>query len=52
MIPSDLKKSESLRRMVGQMILAGFQGKNFSEKSEISKWIKSYNIGGVLLYDL
>ena len=52
MIPSNLKKSESLRRMVGQMILAGFQGKNFSEKSEISKWIKSYNIGGVLLYDL
>ena len=32
MIPSDLKKSESLRRMVGQMILAGFQGKIFFSK--------------------
>ena len=36
MIPSNLKKSEALRRMVGQMILAGFQGKIVSDKSEIS----------------
>ena len=52
MIPLNLSKSESLRHMVGQMILGGFQGKYISEKCEVYDWIRSYNIGGVLLYDL
>ena len=52
MIPLNLNKSESLRHMVGQMILGGFQGKYISEKCEVYDWIRSYNIGGVLLYDL
>ena len=52
MIPLNLNKSESLRHMVGQMILGGFQGKIVSKKCEVYDWIRSDNIGGVLLYDL
>ncbi len=52
MIPANLKKSVSLQQMVGQMVLAGFKGKNVHKKSDICHWIKSYGIGGVLLYDL
>ena len=52
MIPPKLKKSGPLRDMVGQMILGGFKGKIVSEKCEVYDWISSYNIGGVLLYDL
>jgi beta-N-acetylhexosaminidase len=52
MIPANLKKSVSLQQMVGQMIIAGFKGKKVHKTSDIHHWIKSYNIGGVLLYDL
>ena len=52
MISSKLKKSGPLQDMVGQMILGGFKGKIISEKCEVYDWIRSYNIGGVLLYDL
>lgn len=52
MIPPNLKKTGSLHQMVGQMILAGFKGKNVHNKTDVFNWIKSYQIGGVLLYDL
>ena len=49
---TNLTKSKTLEHMVGQMILAGFKGKIIDKKTDIYKWIKSYNLGGVLLYDL
>lgn len=43
--------SNSLEQLVGQLIIAGFRGKNSKNGSLIKKYIKEYNIGGVILYD-
>ena len=43
--------SNSLEKIVGQLIIAGFRGKNITSSSPISKYIRDYNLGGVILYD-
>ena len=43
--------SNSLEKIVGQLIIAGFRGKTITPSSSISKYIKDYNLGGVILYD-
>ena len=52
MNPIISNQSLPLEQMVGQMILAGFKGKTVSENSEITQLIDSFNIGGVILYDM
>jgi beta-N-acetylhexosaminidase len=42
---------ESLKKMVGRMLLVGFPDEAIDEKSEIARQIKSYELGGVILFD-
>ena len=44
--------SKSTEQLVGQMIIAGFRGKTVNENSSIVKYIKDYNLSGVILYDM
>ena len=43
--------SFSIEQQIGQLIVAGFRGKTIKNNSDISSYIKKYNIGGVILYD-
>lgn len=40
-----------LKKMIGQMLIVGFDGKNVDKNSQIVKDINSYNLGGVILFD-
>lgn len=44
--------AKSIEQLVGQIIIAGFRGKNLLNGSEIKKYIDKYNIAGVILYDI
>ena len=43
--------SFSIEQQIGQLIIAGFRGKTIENNSDISNYIKKYNIGGIILYD-
>ena len=43
--------SISIKQLIGQLIIAGFRGKAIKPSSDIVKYIKEYNVGGVILYD-
>ena len=43
--------SNSLEQLVGQLIIAGFRGKDSETGSLIEQYIQKYNVGGVILYD-
>ncbi|MFL2983069.1 MAG: glycoside hydrolase family 3 N-terminal domain-containing protein [Candidatus Neomarinimicrobiota bacterium] len=43
--------SFSIEQQIGQLIIAGFRGKTIRKDSDISTYIKKYNLGGVILYD-
>ena len=42
---------DSLRRMIGQMLLVGFRGKSVDEQSAIYRDIADLGIGGVILFE-
>lgn len=42
---------EKLKKMIGQMLIIGFDENIVTEKSSIVQTIKKYNIGGVILFD-
>ena len=44
--------SKSIQQLVGQLIIAGFRGKTVNENSDIVKYIKDYNLAGVIFYDM
>ena len=44
-------KASKLENLIGQMIVAGFRGDTANEQSDIVKYIKKYNLAGVILYD-
>ena len=43
--------SKSIKKEIGQLIIAGFRGTSINDKSDIVKFIKNYNLAGVILYD-
>ena len=43
--------NQTLERLIGQLIIAGFRGSNASPDSPIANFIKDYNLAGVILYD-
>ena len=43
--------SKTLDQLVGQLIIAGFRSDKVSDSSNISRYIKEYNLSGVILYD-
>tara|TARA_B100000767_G_C19767989_1_gene538584 strand:+ start:1167 stop:2213 length:1047 start_codon:yes stop_codon:yes gene_type:complete len=43
--------SKTIKKEIGQLIIAGFRGNSINKNSDIVKYIKDFNIGGVILYD-
>ena len=43
--------NQTLERLIGQLIIAGFRGSNAPPDSPIANFIKDYNLAGVILYD-
>lgn len=46
-----LPSKEVLQKEIGQMLVLGFDEHQINEKSEITKAIQQYNLGGVILFD-
>ena len=44
--------SNSIEKLVGQLIIAGFRGKSIKNDSPIVNYIKNFNLAGVILYDI
>ena len=44
--------SNSVEKLVGQLIIAGFRGKSIKNDSPIVNYIKNFNLAGVILYDI
>ncbi len=44
--------SNSIEKLVGQLIIAGFRGKSIKNDSPIVNYIKNFNIAGIILYDI
>ncbi len=44
--------SNSIEKLVGQLIIAGFRGKSIKNDSPIESFIKNFNLAGVILYDI
>mgnify|MGYP001266831523 FL=1 len=42
----------SIEKLVGQLIIAGFRGKSIKNDSPIKSFIKDFNLAGVILYDI
>ena len=43
--------TKTLDQKIGQLMIAGFRENEISKTSDISKYIRDYNISGVILYD-
>ena len=43
--------NQTLERLIGQLIIAGFRGSNAPTDSPIANFINDYNLAGVILYD-
>ena len=43
--------SKTTQQLVGQLLIAGFRNSELSKNSAIEKYIKTYNLAGVILYD-
>jgi len=46
-IPTDIE----LKKMIGRMLIVGFDGTNIDKNSQIVQDMKKYNLGGVILFD-
>ena len=44
--------SNSVEKLVGQLIIAGFRGKSIKNDSPIVNYIKNFNLAGVIIYDI
>ncbi len=43
--------SITIERLIGQLFIAGFRGKTIKSAIDISKYIRNYSLGGIILYD-
>ncbi|MCF6331171.1 MAG: glycoside hydrolase family 3 protein [Sulfurimonas sp.] len=50
MITKDISELE-LKRMIGKMLIFGFDSLDINENNEIYHYIRDYNLGGVILFD-
>lgn len=48
---ADEIKEEKLSKMAGQMLMVGFHGTSAPKDSQICQDIRTYNLGGVILFD-
>ncbi len=42
---------DDIKKMIGHMLIVGFDGTKVNQKSQIVQDIKKYNLGGVILFD-
>ncbi len=47
----DLPDDAKLKKMIGRMLVVGFEDESLNENSKIIKDIKNYELGGVILFD-
>jgi beta-N-acetylhexosaminidase len=47
----DASKEIELKKMIGRMLIVGFEDEKIDENSKIVKEIQKYDIGGVILFD-
>ncbi|MCW8954599.1 MAG: glycoside hydrolase family 3 protein [Sulfurimonas sp.] len=47
----NLPNDEKLKKMIGRMLLVGFPNEDIDKNSEITRHIKQYELGGVILFD-
>lgn len=40
-----------LKKMIGKMLIVGFDGQSVKQNSDIYRYIKEYDLGGVILFD-
>ena len=43
--------NNELKKLVGQLIIAGFRDNFIDENSKIVNYIKDFNLAGIILYD-
>ena len=48
---NDGEDEAKIKKMIGRMIVVGFDGTSVNEKSQIVKDIREYDLGGVILFD-
>ena len=46
-----LPKEEALKKMIGRMLVVGFENEKIDKNSKIVKEIQKYDLGGVILFD-
>lgn len=44
-------QNDSLKKMIGRMIILGFEGQSLSQNNNLKEDIRKYNLGGVILFD-
>jgi len=47
----NLSNDEELKKMIGRMLIIGFDGQSVTKDSKIVKQIQKYHLGGVILFD-
>lgn len=48
---SEMPQDEQLKKMIGRMLIIGFDGQSITKDSKIVKQIQKYELGGVILFD-
>ena len=48
---ANLPDDEKIKKMIGRMLVIGFEDESLKENSKIIKDIKNYELGGVILFD-
>jgi len=49
--PLFAQNTQSLKKMIGNMLIVGFEGKSIDKNSQIIQDINKYNLSGVILFD-
>ena len=48
---ADIPEDNELKKMIGRMLIVGFDGESVDENSKIVSQIQKYELGGVILFD-
>lgn len=48
---SEMPQDELLKKMIGRMLIVGFDGQSVTKDSQIVKQIQKYHLGGIILFD-
>ncbi len=48
---NEMPEDNILKKMIGRMLIVGFDGESATKESRIVKYLKEYELGGVILFD-